>query len=600
MDTKKRNMKRIVKLLAIFAPFILAHISCTEEWLKPEPLSFYAPENIYINKAGFKSGLVTIRKDLKSDFYGSMNPLNGEVDASELACMWVNDWFEVTPSTGTYLPYLELFERIYGYIKNTNVVISRIDNIKWDNEDERNAILAEAYFYRSWWYYRLVHSYGDVPFLGQELTGAKLDFYTHSKWAILKKIQTDLEYASQWLPANPAIPGSPSKYAAYHLLAKVYLVNTDFDKAIEAASNIINGPFALMTQRFGSYAGKTSRNVIWDLHRPENKSLPQNTEAIFVCVDRAEAPTGAKTSGTYSMRNFHPEWWNAGMVRDSRGMRGTRDRLPDGKTNDPQYDTLGRGNPNVMMAPYHSYEIWAEKGYSWKTTPDLRRADINWVDNHEFLYNNPESVDFGKPINPQNYATPSDSVSSLFPIAFYKSWVPHEKTYTGHPMGGNGDWYVFRLAETYLIRAEAYYWKGQLSNAANDINIVRQRAHAVPVNPEEVTIDYIFDERARELFIEEMRHTELVRVAYIMAKMNRGGYSLANFSEKNWFYDRVMAKNIFYTIATIGTYTFYMAPYHALWPISINVITANTLGHINQNAGYEGAQTNIPPLETIE
>jgi hypothetical protein len=593
-------MKRNIYITVAILTFILILNSCSEDWLEPAPLSFYAPENIFIDKAGFQAGLVTIRKDLKNDFYGQFSPLNAEVDASELACMWVNDWYQVTPSSGTYLPYLEILERDYGYIKNTNVVISRIDNIKWESEGERNAVLAEALFYRSWWYYRLVHSYGDIPFLGNELVGAKLDFYTHSRWAILEKIQSDLEFAAQWLPASPSIPGSPSKYAALHLLAKVYLVNLEFDKAIEATTSVINGPFALMMTRFGSYADKSYRNVIWDLHRPENKSLPNNTEAIFVMVDRAEAPTGAKTTGTYSMRNFHPEWWNAGMVRDSRGQRGTRDRLPDGITNDPEYDTLGRGNPNVMMAPYHSYDIWAEGGYSSRNTPDLRRADINWVDNHEFIYNNPASVDYGTPINPLNYATPSDSVSSLFPIAFYKSWMPHEKTYTGHPMGGNGDWYVFRLAETYLIRAEAYYWKGQPDLAVNDINKVRQRANAVPVTAGDVTIDYIFDERARELFIEEMRHTEMVRVSYIMAKSNRGGYTLANFNEKNWFHDRVMQKNIFYQLETIGTYTFYMAPYHALWPISVNVITANTLGHINQNEGYEGAQTNITPLETIE
>jgi hypothetical protein len=27
--------------------------------------------------------------------------------------------------------------------------------------------------------------------------------------------------------------------------------------------------------------------------------------------------------------------------------------------------------------------------------------------------------------------------------------------------GGAGDWYIYRLAETYLLRAEAYFWKGE-------------------------------------------------------------------------------------------------------------------------------------------
>jgi hypothetical protein len=66
---------------------------------------------------------------------------------------------------------------------------------------------------------------------------------------------------------------------------------------------------------------------------------------------------------------------------------------------------------------------------------------------------------------------------------------------------------VYRLAETYLIRAEAYYWKGQLGLAADDINTVRERSHALPITAADVTLDYIFAERARELYLEEMRHT---------------------------------------------------------------------------------------------
>ena len=48
-------------------------------------------------------------------------------------------------------------------------------------EEIKNAIIAEAYFHRAYWYYRLVHLYGDVPFLNIEHTAPKIDFYTHSK-----------------------------------------------------------------------------------------------------------------------------------------------------------------------------------------------------------------------------------------------------------------------------------------------------------------------------------------------------------------------------------------------------------------------------------
>ena len=116
-----------------------------------------------------------------------------------------------------------------------------------------------------------------------------------------------------------------------------------------------------------------------------------------------------------------------------------------------------------------------------------------------------------------------------------------------------------------------------------------------------MTIDYIFDERARELYAEEPRHTEMVRVSFMFVKQNKDGYSLAGISNHNWFYDRVMRVNYFFSppLYTFRGVEAHLEPYHMLWPISQEVITANTLGRINQNAGYDGAELNEPPIETI-
>jgi hypothetical protein len=264
------------------------------------------------------------------------------------------------------------------------------------------------------------------------------------------------------------------------------------------------------------------------------------------------------------------------------------------------YDSLGRGNGNVRLTPYYQYGIWRTATQNWRNTTDLRRSDINWVDRHELRYNNPASVDYRKPINVDYYAAKSDTFYTLYAMPHYITYVP-ERDPLKAPFGGNGDWYVFRLAETYLIRAEAQYWKGNLAEAANDINQVRQRAQATPVAAGDVTLDYIFDESGRELFAEVPRHNELVRASYIVAKLNRNGYSLAGFSEKNYYFDRVMKYNLFYTakVSYIGN-TANIAPFHVLWPIPAQVITANTLGVINQNVGYVGAEKNQPPLPTID
>ncbi|MEP7258719.1 MAG: RagB/SusD family nutrient uptake outer membrane protein [Flavitalea sp.] len=585
-------MKLFIKLPILILSIMMLGQSCSKKWLEPKPLSFFSPENIYVDKAGFEAVLVTLRKDLKNENTDQMNYLVMDNAASDLAVPWSQlDFNKLTPNTDAFYRFLAEFDAIYATIKSANVLISRINDITWDSESDKNGVLAEAYWHRAYWYYRLVNTYGDIPFVGKELTGPKLDFATHSRWTILAKIQEDMEFSVQWLP-SAAAPGVISKGAGNHLLAKIYLANLEFDKAINACNEVINGPYALITSRFGVTANDPDRNVIWDLHRNRNFNAPGNTETILAIVDRVEAPPDARSPGLYTMRMYHPAWFQA-TVRDSEGKPGM-------VLVGTQYDTLGRGNANVRLSPFYQYDLWNEAGFTWQNTPDLRRSDANWIDLDELLYNNPASVDYNKPISKANLQDPQDSIYNLYAMPIYITYAKQEDG-NSRVVGGNGDWYIFRLAETYLLRAEANYWKHNLTEAANDINVVRQRAEAMPISAGNVTIDYIMDERARELFAEEPRHSELIRVSYIMAKSGLEGYTLDNFSENNYYYDRVMRDNILYTqkVSRLGNVA-NISPFHALWPIPSSIILANTLGVINQNIGYDGAEKNVTPLTIIE
>ena len=97
------------------------------------------------------------------------------------------------------------------------------------------------------------------------------------------------------------------------------------------------------------------------------------------------------------------------------------------------------------------------------------------------------------------------------------------------PVGGYTDQYIFRLAETYLNRAEARWWQGDLKGATEDVNIIRRRAKAPELPEGSVTLEQILDERARELFLEDHRKTELTRIAYLKAKLGADGYSFGKF-----------------------------------------------------------------------
>lgn len=584
-------MKNVTAIFSVSIVLIFFSSACSDNFLSPDPKSFFTPEAVYVDEAGFQSLLVTMRSDLRNEHYGWHNYVAMDHTLSDLAIsIEPSDLRNVTPSDGPTWPYLDFFDDAYEYIKNANVLVSRIDDIDWDDQEVRDRLLAEAYWHRAYWYYRLVHTYGDVPWIGEELQGAKVDFQTYSRTAILDKIQEDLEWAEERLQPGRSTNGDVTEGAAGHLLAKVALANTDYDTAIQAATRVIDGPYALMTERFGIDEGDPNRNVLWDLHRWQNKNIAQNTEAIYVSIDRPDAPPETRSGGSYSNRNYTPSYWK---ILDENGNRWCNWSTPTG-------DTLGIGNADVRTNHFWHYRIWEEDNYTWEDTPDLRRTDINWVEMNEITGCHEGSPNYGESFTMDYYGSLVDTFDTWYPWPQYKTFVRSPNTRL--PVGGEADWYVFRLAETYLLRAEAHYWKGDLGSAAEDINAVRERANAPLISADDVTIDYIFDERARELYMEEPRHTEMVRASYIMAAEGRNGYTLDSFSQNNWFYDRVMEVNDnYHQPAPIwrGSVS-HIDPHNVLMPIPHSVIEANTQGRINQNEGYDGAHNNIPPVDTIE
>ena len=117
----------------------------------------------------------------------------------------------------------------------------------------------------------------------------------------------------------------------------------------------------------------------------------------------------------------------------------------------------------------------------------------------------------------------------------------------------------------------------------------------------------VLDERARELYYEEPRNTELTRIAYLYAKTgipayNGKTYKLENFSDENFYYDRIMEVTDYYNKGVFTRHgdTYTMSPYHVLWPIPANAVNTNTQGIINQNKGYAGYENNVPPLTTLD
>ena len=610
----------IISILTVI--MVLLTIRCSEDFLEPKPLSIYAPENTFVDPAALNSALIACLRNARHEYYGDSPMFISEGIFSDIAVEGTTDKTGVHMDMPAQILPAENMDNSdrtklgrywtegYKRIKYANTVVSRIDYPEWESEAQRNHILGKAYFHRANVYYRLVHQHGDVPLILEEITEPRLEFYSATRESILRKCKKDLEFAAEWVEHDAPI-GDINNAAVNHLLTKVNLALGEFDDAIASASAVISdGRYALMTTRFGADKDDPAHDVIWDLHLEENKALPENKERIWLFIGNETLTEDGASERISIMRQAVPYWGGAGKNKTPTGQTGTTDQPLGALVGGVPVEIdlvakYGRGIGRFRPSPWSQFELWDDPG-------DLRHTYPNWVTMEDLIYNNPVLKRDGDPYYAQNLQLYdanggilcTDTIRSWFDWPQYKLFIPDPTDVT--PDGGHGDWYAFRLAETYLLRAEAYAWKDDLANAALDLNAVRTRAGAAAYDVSEVSIGTILDERARELYYEEPRKTELTRVAFIYAltgkqAYNGKSYSLANFHLDNFWYDRVIEKNVFYRDQVRAPfYNYRVAPHIVLWPIPAAAINATTLGHINQNPGYPGAETNIAPLEWVD
>ncbi|HLT94612.1 MAG TPA: RagB/SusD family nutrient uptake outer membrane protein [Membranihabitans sp.] len=619
-------MKRTLHLpswqfLSFTALFILISNSCSEDFLEPKPLSFFAPENVLIDQKGLQAVLDNALSQLRVEFCTDQAPFLTNMKYSDVA---------VDGSTDKATPWQDLnaqmlpdgennnngftkigwyWDESYKIIKDCNTVITRIDDAIFDSETDKNILLGGAYFLRAFRYYSHTLQYGDIPFILEELKEPRVDFYTTTKESIWKKMIKDLEFAVQHVPEADQVPiGQVTKAACKHLLAKYYLLEGRFEDAVRVTTEIISsGVHRLMTDRFGVDKNISQKDVIWDLFRIENKSGSGNTEGLLMTVDRYGVE--GNTNGIQTMRNVVPNYGATGIIKTPNGANGMTDKagVPIGLV-----ETYGRGVARIRPSGYSMYDIWKyEDGIDWNDYRH-RKDNGNWITMENLVYNNPSLEGnnewYGKPLqryNDQGTLLVLDTIRAWFQWPHYKVWSPDPDRV--QPQGGPGDWYIYRLAETYLLRAEAYTWLGEYQKAAEDINTIRRRANAsymyTAEDIQEQGIGAVLDERNRELYLEEPRKVELTRIAITFARTgiqcyNGKTYSMDRISDDNFWYDRVNEKSDLYNKGVPTPYGNYFtcSPYHIFWPIPAYAINANAGGVINQNKGYPGTDRNQPPL----
>ncbi|MBW8683289.1 RagB/SusD family nutrient uptake outer membrane protein [Chitinophaga rhizophila] len=620
------NINRLILLaIIIFLP-----LSCSKNFLAPDPLSFYEPAITFTSREGLEAAITSCNRNLTYVWTGEGAPLLTDLLFSDVAIDGTTDKSGpaqdlnamITPTSNnndinTNKINWFWFEGYKG-IKYANTIISNLPRVEGLDSTLRDQMMGMAYFHRTFRYMWLIFDFGDVPLLTKEITEPKFNFRSTKRGVILQQLVADMEFAVKHVPAI-ADYGMVTKGACQQLLIKCYLAAGEFDKAIEVANNLIsNSGYSLMTEPFGTFVNpmpaihNITRNVIWDLHRAPNKSIPTNRETIFNIISR-EAFENSRQS-MVTMRNALPFYSGAGnqLISTPSGKQGMSTSYSLTKDKIDLRKTYGRGIAKTRPTWYSSHTIWDD-------TSDLRHSTGtgNWMRMEDMVYNHPSLLNSGDPYygqqlqkyNSAGKLLVNDTIRTWFDWPHYKLWIetPRSETIDNYD-GGASDWYIYRLAETYLLRAEAHFWKGNLAAAADDVNAIRRRAHCTMMyTAANMNMGAILDERARELYYEEMRHVELSRISYIFARTHIPDefgktYDEDNLSRSSYWFERISRYNNFYNkgVRTVYGTEFTASPYHILWPVPQGDIDANRNGRINQNFGYSGYEANQPPIETLE
>lgn len=540
------------------------------------PLDFLSSANAFKTKADFTASVNNLYRILRERLF-TVND-NDPFDYTYRTDVTFYVPASFPPNlTGEFSPNSSIptrnWEAWYKMISEANTVLSRIPTSTMSAADQ-TLFEARGKFFRAYAYSRLAYLFGGVPLVLEEVTAPKTDYVRATRQEVYAQCIEDLVFAAANLPGITAVQdGEISNLAAQHLLAELYCTTGQYTEAVAAATVVINDPnTALMTTRFGSRSTETPGDVYWDMFRRGNQNRSSgNKEGILVIQMENDVIGGAANTALswpsgdlYSLERVHP-----GLVRDVRinGVAAFNWPAAD-------YSSGGRGVGFMSPSMY-----FIDNAYQSDYNNDIRNANHNFVRVFKItnaahpMYN--QDFDFhNMPAN--TTGTGGATLTSGVPSrAIYPYQTKCTEPYNppanlldanqsfpyrlkGVAGGTYRDEYLFRLAETYLLRAEAYLGQNQPGLAAADINVVRARSNASAVAAGNVTLNYILDERMREFGVEEKRMFTLMRLG-------------------KW-YDRIIMCNPFYAASADTKYN--------LWPIPQSEIERNNQAVLEQNPGY--------------
>ena len=544
-------MKKNLVILISLAVFLGAAVtSCKKSFLDEKPFSSYTAATL-TDSLGFEAQIVGLYNHLSTLFTYDGN--------QGWLCVWQvgTDVAFSTQPVGIETPYYNYasltptdgaasytWSWCYRMINNCNIIITSIEDpaVNTIGQANKNATEAEARFFRGYAYNILATCFGGVPITRQPISIPRTDFTRASLDSVNNLVVSDLTYAATYLPDIESVRTNSkgkmysraNKYQAMQLLAEAYLRTGKNDLAEQQTQAIISsGRFSLIKTRYGVKAGQAGdpfSDMFWYGNQRRNQG---NGEALWVLEqENPNSVTGGNTGNAQQRRVWGAAYYQyastttGGMIiADSLG---------------------GRGVARLRLSNWVLYGLYP--------AGDMRNSRYNI--RREFYYNDPGKPNYGKLVTP---VAPVDTVFRLMPHT--TKWYQYDPNDVfGYAM--IKDLILMRLGETYLLQAEAQMKQGKLTDAAASINALRTRANAPMVTAAQMDLNFILDERTRELIGEENRRMTLMRTGTLVDRATRLNSNTVTFPLNG-----LTSKNL-------------------LMPIPQSEIDLNKDARLTQNPGY--------------
>ena len=242
-----KTLKHIPVLVILLFSIV---ISCSDDFVdveSPDPNS----EDFFNSEGDYQEALIGAYDLLQSTYINVMlgeiassNTLAGGESANDVIGIQEIDDMIHTPVNQQLR---DIWSWMYGGVNRANYIMEFKN--KTDFPD-KNIVLAQARFLRSYYYFELVKWFGDVPFKVDERIqfGDQFNLDRTPKAEIYAQIEQDLIFAAENLPVSwpTEETGRATKGAARALLGKVYLYQDKFSEAANVLDQVISGPYDLV------------------------------------------------------------------------------------------------------------------------------------------------------------------------------------------------------------------------------------------------------------------------------------------------------------------------------------------------------------------